>query len=130
MSHFAEISGSNNIVTRVIVAEQDFIDSGAVGSGSDWVQTSYNTRAGVHHGDVSGSYVPDGGVALRKNYAGVGYTYDEERDAFIPPKPFDSWILNDDTCVYDSPVERPDDGNRYIWNEDTTSWDEADMGDE
>ena len=128
MSHFAEISGSNNIVTRVIVAEQDFIDSGAVGTGSNWVQTSYNTHGGVHYGDVSGSYVPDGGVALRKNYAGVGYTYDEERDAFIPPKPFDSWTLNEDTCQYDPPVEYPDDENRYIWNEDTTSW--VDMRDE
>ena len=87
MSHFAEISGSNNIVTRVIVAEQDFINSGAVGAGSNWVQTSYNTRGGVHYGDVSGSYAPDGGTQLRKNYAGTGYTYDRSKDAFISPQP-------------------------------------------
>ena len=111
MAHFAEISGSNNIVVRVIVSEQDFINSGAVGDSFNWVQTSYNHN-------------------FRKNYAGIGYTYDEERDAFIPPKTFDSWILNDDTCVYDPPVEYPDDGKMYDWNEDTTSWDEVDMGDE
>ncbi len=108
MAHFAEISGSNNTVVRVIVSEQDFINSGAVGDSFNWVQTSYNHN-------------------FRKNYAGKGYTYDEERDAFIPPKTFDSWILNEDTCVYDPPVEYPDDGKIYKWNEDTTSWDEVDM---
>ena len=103
MSHFAQISGS--IVTNVIVAEQNFINSGAVGSGSNWIQTSYNTRGGVHYGDVSGSYVPDGGTQLRKNYAGIGYTYDESRDAFIPPQPEPSasipYILNEDRCLWE-----------------------------
>ena len=105
MSHFAEISGSNNIVTRVIVAEQDFINSGAVGASSNWIQTSYNTKGGVHYGDVSGSYVPDGGVALRKNYAGVGYTYNSGSDAFISPQPEPSgsipYILNEDSCLWE-----------------------------
>ena len=106
MSHFAEISGSNNIVTRVIVAEQDFINSGAVGTGSNWVQTSYNTHGGVHYGlDVSGSYAPDGGVALRKNYAGIGYTYNSGSDAFIAPQPEPSgsipYILNEDSCLWE-----------------------------
>ena len=110
MSHFAEIDG-DGIVIRVIVAEQDFINSGAVGDSFNWVQTSYNGN-------------------FRKNYAGRGYIYDEVRDAFIPPKPFDSWTLNEDTCQYDPPVEYPDDGKVYEWNEDTTSWDEVDMGDE
>ena len=110
MSHFAEIDG-DGIVIRVIVAEQDFINSGAVGDSFNWVQTSYNGN-------------------FRKNYAGRGYIYDEVRDAFIPPKPFDSWTLNEDTCQYDPPVEYPDDGKRHDWNEDTTSWDEVDMGDE
>ncbi len=173
MSHFAEISGSNNIVTRVIVAEQDFIDSGAVGAGSNWVQTSYNTRGGVHHcggieyvtepveavdavlytdkdilpdgkevGDVmipaveavEAVYVegkspedvgkPDGGVALRKNYAGIGYTYDEDRDAFIPPKFYDSWVLDEDSCLWEAPVAKPDiiDEEDYSWDEDNQEW--------
>ena len=101
MSHFAEISGSNNIVTRVIVAEQDFVNR-LQGS---WIQTSYNTRGGIHYGDVSGSYVPDGGTQLRKNYAGVGYTYNTGSDAFISPQPeptgSGTWILNEDSCVWE-----------------------------
>ena len=101
MSHFAKLN--NNIVTEVIVAEQDFINSGAVGDSFLWVQTSY-----------SGSF--------RKNYAGVGFTYDSVRDAFIPPQPYNSWTLNEDTCLWDSPVAYPTDGLRYNWDEDTTSW--------
>ena len=85
MSHFAKIEGG--IVTQVIVAEQDFINSGAVGNAADWVQTSYNTHAGQH---------PEG-RPLRKNYAGIGYSYDAGRDAFIPPKPHNSWVLDEDT---------------------------------
>ena len=102
MSHFAEISGSNNVVTRVIVAEQDFIDSGAVGTGSNWIQTSYNTRGGVHYGQNG---QPDGGTQLRKNYAGIGYTYNTSRDAFYPPQPEPSgsipYILNEDSCLWE-----------------------------
>ena len=120
MSHFAKVI--DGIVQQVIVAEQDFIDSGAVGDASNWVQTSYNTRGGVHYNPNSNE--PDGGIALRKNYAGMGYTYDETRDAFIAPKPYPSWELNEDTCRWDSPTPYPDDGKEYIWNEDTTSWDE------
>ena len=114
MSHFAHID-NNGIVTQVIVAEQDFINSGAVGNPSEWVQTSYNTFAGQHR---------NGGTPLRKNYAGIGYTYDSGRDAFIPPKPFNSWILNEDTCNWDPPTPMPTDGKMYDWNEDTTSWNE------
>ena len=103
MSHFAEISGSK--VIRVIVAEQDFIDSGAVGTGSNWIQTSYNTKGGVHYGDVSGSYAPDGGTQLRKNYAGIGYTYNTGSDAFIAPQPEPSasipYVLNEDSCIWE-----------------------------
>jgi len=119
--HFAEIN-SDNIVQRVIVAEQDFIDSGAVGDASNWVQTSYNTRGGVHY--APNSQTPDGGVALRKNYAGIGYTYDASKDAFIVPQPFASWTLNDDTCQWDAPTAYPDDGKIYIWDEDNTQWKE------
>jgi hypothetical protein len=111
MSHFAKIEGG--IVTQVIVAEQDFINSGAVGNAADWVQTSYNTHAGQH---------PEG-RPLRKNYAGIGYSYDAGRDAFIPPKPHNSWVLDEDTCLWNAPVAYPTDGNRYEWNESTTSWD-------
>jgi hypothetical protein len=103
MSHFAKLD-NNNIVTQVIVAEQDFINTGAVGDSFRWFQTSYNNN-------------------FRKNYAGVGYTYDRVRDAFIPPKPFESWILNEDTCLWIAPVPYPDDDNTYMWNEETTNWD-------
>ena len=121
MSYFAELD-SENIVIRVIAADQDFIDSGKVGEPNNWVQTSYNTRGGVHY--APNSNTPDGGVALRKNYAGVGYTYDEIRDAFIFPRPYPSWILNEDTCKWDAPTPMPDDGKIYYWDEDTTSWKE------
>lgn len=108
MSHFAKVE--NGIVTQVIVAEQDFIDAGAVGDG--WVQTSYNTYGGQH---------PEN-RPLRKNYAGVGYTYDSQRDAFIPPQPYPSWTLNESTCQWNSPVAAPIDGKMYTWDESTTSW--------
>jgi len=79
-----------------------------------WKQTSYNTHGGVHNNN---------GTPLRKNHAGIGYTYDENRDAFIPPKPFKSWILNEDTCLWESPIPYPQDGNMYKWNEQNQSWD-------
>ena len=124
MGHFAEISGSNNIVIRILVAEQDFINTGAVGSPSNWVQTSYNTRGGVHY--APNSNTPDGGIALRKNYAGLGHTYDKTRDAFIAPKPYSSWELNEDTCQWEAPVTYPDvaegEETYYKWDEDTKSW--------
>lgn len=118
MAHFAQID-SNNIVTQVLVIEQDVIDTGLFGDPSSFIQTSYNTRGGVHYG-VDGQ--PDGGVALRKNYAGIGYTYDSGRDAFIAPKPFNSWTLNETTCYWEAPTPMPNDGKMYTWNEDTTSW--------
>ena len=114
MSHFAKIEDC--IVTQVIVAEQDFIDQYCEGM---WIQTSYNTRGGVHYGQDG---KPDGGVALRKNYAGVGYMYDVSRDAFYDQKPYPSWILNEDSCLWEPPKEMPDDDNLYEWDEDTTSW--------
>ena len=112
MSHFAQID-ENNIVTRVIVIDQETVDTGLFGDPSSFVQTSYNTRGGVH---------VLGGTPLRKNFAGVGYTYDSERDAFIPPKPYESWILNEDTCFYEAPTSMPTDGKMYTWDEDTLSW--------
>lgn len=115
MAHFAQIN-EENIVTQVIVAEQDFINSGVVGDPASWIQTSYNTRAGVHI---------LGGTPLRKNYAGIGYTYDRQRDAFIAPKPFPSWVLNEDTAIWQAPIPYPTDGANYIWSEPTQSWELA-----
>ena len=114
MAHFAQID-ENNRVVQVIVAEQDFIDSGLVGDPARWIQTSYNTHAGEHR---------LGGTPLRKNYAGLGFTYDAGRDAFIPPKPYPSWQLVESSCIWQAPVAMPTDGNRYVWNEQTQSWDQ------
>jgi hypothetical protein len=121
MSHFAKID-KDGIVQRVIVIEQDVLDSGNWGDPNNWIQTSYNTRGGVHYAPNSND--ADGGVALRKNYAGIGYKYDAERDAFIAPQPFPSWTLNEDTCLWEAPVAYPNDGKNYEWNEETTSWEE------
>ena len=111
MSHFAKVE--NGIVTQVIVAEQDFINSGALGEPSLWVQTSYNTSGGQHL---------LGGTPLRKNFAGIGFTYDATRDAFIPPKPADNATLNEDTCLWDAPVAMPADGKIYSWDETQQNW--------
>jgi len=118
--HFAEID-ENNIVKRVIVAEQDFIDSGAVGDSANWIQTSYNTRGGIHY--TPDSDEPDGGIALRKNFAGIGYIYDSDKDAFYQPQPYPSWSLNEDSCQWESPIPHPDNDKRYKWNEENQSWD-------
>lgn len=117
MSHFAKVE--DGIVTEVLVIEQDVIDTGLFGDPALFVQTSYNTRGGIHYG-LDGQ--PDGGVAMRKNYAGVGFTYDAQRDAFIPPRPFPSWALNEDTCLWDAPTPYPTDGKLYRWDEPTLSW--------
>ena len=117
MSHFAEID-QDNIVVRVIVAEQDFINSGAVGDPRQWIQTSYNTQGGQHL---------LGGTALSKNYAGPGFVYDYERDAFSPPRPYDSWILDEETCLWTAPVARPNDDKFYIWNESDQQWVESEI---
>ena len=118
MAHFAKVV--DGTVEQVIVAEPEFFETFVDSSPGQWIQTSYNTRGGVHYGQDGN---PDGGTALRKNYAGIGFTYDAGRDAFIPPQPWASWTLNDDTCLWESPVAYPDDGQRYEWNEDITSWD-------
>lgn len=121
MAHFARIN-AQGLVSTVIVAEQDFIDT--LDNADSWVQTSYNTRGGVHHNPETGE--PDGGVALRKNFAGIGFKYDIERDAFIPPQPFASWTLNETTCLWDCPLAIPEvteeeaaAGKYYIWDEAT-----------
>jgi hypothetical protein len=112
MAHFAQLD-ENKIVTKVLVIEQDVIDTGLFGEPSSFIQTSYNTHGGVH---------TLGGTPLRKNYAGTGYTYDSVRDAFIPPKPYNSWTLVEDTCLWTAPVDMPTDGKVYKWDEETLSW--------
>lgn len=111
MAHYAKVN--NGIVEQVIVAEAEFFDTFVDSSPGEWVQTSYNTYGNVH---------ANGETPLRKNYAGLGYTYDRVRDAFIPPKPFPSWTLVEASCLWEAPTAYPDDGKGYIWNEDTTSW--------
>ena len=128
MAHFARIglnnkvigvhSLHNNVLKDANGKEQedlgiDFLTK--LHGGAIWKQTSYNTKGGVH---------TLGGTPFRKNYAGIGYTYDEDRDAFIPKQRYPSWILNEDTCYWEAPVAYPDDGKRYEWNEETGSWDE------
>lgn len=109
-------------MTQVIVAEPEFFDTFVDSSPGAWLQTSYNTRGNIHYGQDG---QPDGGVALRKNYAGVGYSYDAQADAFIPQKPFDSWVLNESTYLWEAPVAMPTDGKPYAWDEATQSWKEV-----
>jgi hypothetical protein len=118
MAHFAKVI--NGIVEDVIVAEQEFIDSGAVGNPENWIQTSYNMYAGVHK---------LGGIPLRKNFAGKGFFYDKNIDAFIPPQPiqFPSWILNEEKCIWEPPIPMPNDNKHYDWNEDELKWNEIDI---
>tara|TARA_B100000497_G_scaffold90555_1_gene101014 strand:- start:242 stop:586 length:345 start_codon:yes stop_codon:yes gene_type:complete len=110
MAHFAKVK--DGTVIKVIVAEPEFFDNFVDDSPGQWIQTSYNTHGGEHPEDRP----------LRKNYACIGFTYDNVRDAFIPPQPFASWTLNETTCLWDSPVTYPDDGNLHNWNEETESW--------
>ena len=115
MAHFAKLD-SNNIVTFVTVGRDE--DNGkeaelTARTGDVYKQTSYNTHGGVHS---------NGGTPFRKNYAGIGYTYDEQRDAFISPKPYASWVLNESTCLWEAPTLMPTDDKRYSWDEATTSW--------
>jgi hypothetical protein len=114
MSHFAKVE--NGIVTSVIVIEQDVLNTGLWGDPALWVQTSYNTFGGQHR---------LGGTPMRKNYAGLGYTYDSERDAFYAPQPYPSWILDEDTCLWQPPALMPNDGKIYTWDEESLSWKEV-----
>ena len=136
MSHFAKVK--NQKVLQVIVAEQEFIDSLPTETGVEWIQTSYNTRGGVHYGwkeitvtEEDGTTFktdqpfPDGGVPLRKNYAGIGDTYDSVRDAFYGPQPYPSWSLNETSCIWEAPVAYPNDGKLYDWNESNLAWEET-----
>ena len=128
MAHFVEINDLKKVIQAVVLDNKDTQDTdgnevesiGAKylhdGFGGTWVKTSYNTQGGIHH---------LGGTPFRKNYAGIGYTYDEAKDAFIPPQNYPSWTLNEDTCQWEAPVAYPNDDKKYLWNEETTSWDEV-----
>lgn len=121
MAHFAQID-ENNIVVQVLVIEQETLNTGLWGDPKTFIQTSYNTRGGVHYGPDG---KPDGGIALRKNFAGAGFIYDPVRDAFYQRQPFPSWILNEDTCIWEPPIPIPADvidGKQYDWDELTLSW--------
>ena len=128
MAHFAKLNQDNIVVSINVVHNNELLVDGTeneqkginflntlFNTSDNWKQTSYNTNRGVHK---------LGGTPFRKNYAGIGYTYDEDKDAFIPPQPYPSWPLNEDTCDYDPPVAYPDDGKKYTWNEEITNWEE------
>ena len=127
MASFAKIGLNNKVIEVISVNNEVLKDSSGIEREElgiqflneltgwpIWKQTSYNTHGGIHN---------NGLTPLKKNYAGIGYTYDEDRDAFIPKKPFNSWILNKDTCLWEAPVAMPTDGQRYNWNENTKTWD-------
>lgn len=116
MSHFAKVVDGK--VTQVIVAEPEFFDTFVDSSPGTWIQTSYNTHGNQH---------PEG-RPLRGNYAGIGFTYDAQNDVFIAPKPFNSWVINEETWTWEAPTPMPDDGKLYNWDEETTSWKEVTQG--
>jgi hypothetical protein len=124
MAHFAKVV--DEIVKNVIVAEPEFFDTYVDDSPGEWIQTSFNTIGGIHYDPITKEPSSDQNKALRKNFAGIGLTYSREMDAFIPPKPFASWILNETTCLWESPVPYPDadSDERYEWNEENQTWDE------
>jgi len=117
MAHFAKVV--DGLVTQVIVAEPEFFATFVDSSPGEWIQTSYNTHGGIH---------TNGGTPLRKNYAGIGYTYDAGRDAFIPPKPYSKWVLNEQTCLWDAPTQMPDDNKDYTWDDNSNIWVEVYVG--
>lgn len=117
MSHFAKVVDGK--VVQVIVAEPEFFQTFVDSSPGTWLQTSYNTRGGVHYGQDG---KPDGGVALRGNYAGIGFTYDQANDVFYHPQPYPSWTLNHSTWTWEAPTPYPTDGKAYTWDETTKSW--------
>ena len=122
MSHYCKVVDGK--VTQVIVAEADFFNNFVDTSPGQWLQTSYNTRGNVHYGQDG---QPDGGTALRGNFAGIGYEYDDVNNVFYPPKPFESWILSAQTFLWEAPIPMPNDGGFYKWDEPTLSWIETEL---
>ncbi len=122
MAHFAKVCDGK--VVQVIVAEPEFFNTFVDSSPGEWIQTSYTTHGGIHYGQDG---QPDGGVALRGNYAGIGFTYDRTNDVFYAPSPFPSWTLNNTTWTWEAPVAYPTDGKIYQWNEETKNWVEVNV---
>jgi hypothetical protein len=121
MAHFAKIE--NGIVTQVNRIDEDYFYANRETRYTEtWIQTSYNTKGGVHYNPETGEPSVDQSKALRKNYAGIGFTYDEERDAFIPPKTYESWILNETTCLWESPIPYPNNDEPCYWDEQQQQW--------
>lgn len=120
MPHFAQVV--DGLVVQVLVIDQEHLDTGLWGDPSQWVQTSYNTRGGVYLTPNTNKADPDQSKAFRKNFALPGYTWDPDRDAFIPPKPWPSWVLDETTCQWEPPIAYPNDGKRYRWDESITNW--------
>lgn len=122
MAHFAKVE--NGIVVEVIVAEQAFIDQRSLRTGEQWVQTSYNTKQGIHYDPVTGLPSEDQSKALRKNFAGKGFLYLSDFDMFIPPKPYPSWSLNETIGQWEAPIPQPEDGYAYEWDEANQTWEQ------
>ena len=120
MGHYAKVLDGK--VTQVITAKEDFFQTFVDTSPGQWIKTSYNTRGGVHYEPDSDTPSADQSKALRKNYAGIGYNYDPVKDIFYPPQPFPSWVLDDNTALWNAPVPYPNDGKLYTWDEATVSW--------
>jgi hypothetical protein len=128
MSHFAKLDENNVVVFVTVGRQEDDGKENEVNARTTDIyrQTSYNTRGGVHYDPETGEPSDDQTKALRFNYAGIGYTYDEDRDAFIPPKPFESWVLDEDTCLWEAPLPYPEDEGSYTWNEELFAWELVD----
>lgn len=124
MSHFAKLDDSNFVVFVTVGRQEDDgkEDELTARTGDVYKQTSYNTRGGIHYDPETGEPSADQSKAFRKNFAGIGYSYDSELDAFIPPKPYNSWALNEETCLWEAPIPYPLDGDAYFWDEQTVSW--------
>ena len=120
MTYFAKVE--NNIVVQIATVEKEFLESNPERYTGTWIQTSYNTKGGVHYNPETNEPSDDQSKALRKNYAGVGYIYDETRDAFYAPQPFPSWILNEESCIWEAPVPYPDETKPYKWDELNQEW--------
>lgn len=120
MAHFAKVLDGK--VVQVIVAEPEFFDNFVDESPGQWLQTSYNTKGGIYYTPNTNDPDPDQSKALRKNYAGIGFSYDHQKDAFIPPKPYPSWSLNEQSCLWEPPISMPTEGGPFRWNEETQTW--------
>jgi hypothetical protein len=137
MAHYAKVSNNNIVEQVVVVSNKDTLDENGneneilgiqflknlLGLDTNWLKTSYNTKGGIYRDSITNEPLEDQSKAFRKNYAQIGYIYDEQRDAFIPPKPYPSWILNEFSCLWEAPIPRPTGNNFYKWNEETQSWD-------